>query len=306
MKIVVVGSSNIDMVARVGHLPLPGETVGKASFLQAYGGKGANQAVAAARLGGEVTFVTALGNDMYAEMLKEYYIKEGIVTDRIVIDKQKPTGVALILVADNAENCIAVAPGANSSLLMASLKNIDVLLEEADVLLLQAEIPYETIKQVALIAHKKGVKVIFNPAPACIIDSELMRIVDLLVVNENEAEYISNSSLNDETIECVASKLFNAGAKEVIITLGSKGAYVKTSLESYFVPSFSVNAVDTTAAGDVFCGALAVAYVHGQLNQDVLRFASAASAIAVTRMGAQPSIPTLNEVEEFIKKSLTK
>lgn len=302
MKIVVVGSSNIDMVARVSHLPLPGETVGNAHFLQAYGGKGANQAVAAARLGGDVTFVTALGNDRYAALLKDYYAKEGIVTSQIVIDKQNPTGVALILVDDNAENCIAVAPGANASLLVECLKDIDIILNQADILLLQAEIPYETIKQVALIAHEKGVKVILNPAPACMVDFDLMQVVDILVVNENEAEYISCSSLQDETVEQIADKLYGMGAKSVVITLGSKGAYVKTYIESYIVSSFSVKAVDTTAAGDVFCGALAVACAQEPLNSKAVRFASAASAIAVTRAGAQPSIPTLREVEEFLKK----
>ena len=142
MKIVVIGSSNIDMIAQVNHLPMPGETVGQARFMQAYGGKGANQAVAAARMGGEVTFVTALGNDMYASMLKEHYSKEGIATDQIIIDTQNPTGTALILVAENAENCIAVAPGANGALSIAHIEQISKTLEGADMVVMQAEIPY--------------------------------------------------------------------------------------------------------------------------------------------------------------------
>lgn len=302
MRIVVIGSSNIDMIARVNHLPLPGETVGEARFMQAYGGKGANQAVAAARMGGEVTFVTALGNDMYAELLKENFSKEGIATDQIIIDSQNPTGTALILVAENAENCIAVAPGANGSLSTSYMEKIAQTLEGADIVVMQAEIPYETIKQVAIAAHQRGIKIMFNPAPACYIDSELMSIIDILVVNESEAQYISNSLIEEGNIDQIAQKLRDAGAKAVIITLGHKGSYLKTDSEAYFIPSYPVNAIDTTAAGDVFCGALAVACINGCISSDALRFASAAAAIAVTRIGAQPSIPVLAEVQEFMKQ----
>lgn len=302
MRIVVIGSSNIDMIARVNHLPLPGETVGEARFMQAYGGKGANQAVAAARMGGEVTFVTALGNDMYAELLKENFSKEGIATDQIIIDSQNPTGTALILVAENAENCIAVAPGANGSLSTSYMEKIAQTLEGADIVVMQAEIPYETIKQVAIAAHQRGIKIMFNPAPACYIDSELMSIIDILVVNESEAQYISNSLIEEGNIDQIAQKLWDAGAKAVIITLGHKGSYLKTDSEAYFIPSYPVNAIDTTAAGDVFCGALAVACINGCISSDALRFASAAAAIAVTRIGAQPSIPVLAEVQEFMKQ----
>lgn len=302
MRIVVIGSSNIDMIARVNHLPLPGETVGEAHFMQAYGGKGANQAVAAARMGGEVTFVTALGNDMYAELLKENFSKEGIATDQIIIDSQNPTGTALILVAENAENCIAVAPGANGSLSTSYMEKIAQTMEGADIVVMQAEIPYETIKQVAIAAHQRGIKIMFNPAPACYIDSELMSIIDILVVNESEAQYISNSLIEEGNIDQIAQKLRDAGAKAVIITLGHKGSYLKTDSEAYFIPSYPVNAIDTTAAGDVFCGALAVACINGCISSDALRFASAAAAIAVTRIGAQPSIPVLAEVQEFMKQ----
>lgn len=302
MKIVVIGSSNIDMIAQVNHLPMPGETVGQAHFMQAYGGKGANQAVAAARLGGDVTFVTALGNDMYANMLKEYYSKEGITTDQIIIDNQNPTGIALILVAENAENCIAVAPGANGALSVAHLEKISATLDGADMIVMQAEIPYETIKQVALMTHRKGIKIMFNPAPACYIDPELMQIIDILVVNESEAQFISNSHLEEDNIDQIAQKLLNAGAHTVIITLGRKGSYLKTKSEAYLIPSYNVKAVDTTAAGDVFCGALAVACTNGHIDSNALRFASAAAAIAVTRVGAQPSIPILDEVHDFMKQ----
>ncbi len=302
MKIVVIGSSNIDMIAQVNHLPLPGETVGQAKFMQAFGGKGANQAVAAARMGGEVTFVTALGNDIYANMLKDHFTKEGIVTDQIIIDTKNPTGTALIFVSENAENCIAVAPGANGSLSIAHTEIISKTLEGADIVVMQAEIPYETIKKVALMAHQRGIRIMFNPAPACNIDSELMKIIDILVVNESEAQYISNSLIEGDNIDHIAQKLRDAGAKTVIITLGKSGSYLKTESEGYFIPSYPVKAIDTTAAGDVFCGALAVACANGCINIDAIRFASAAAAIAVTRVGAQPSIPVLSEVQDFLKQ----
>ena len=186
MKVVVIGSSNIDMVAQVSHLPAPGETVGDANFMQSLGGKGANQAVAAARLGGFVTFVTSLGNDMYADILKNHFKKEGITTDYIIDDVNHPTGTALIFVADSGENCIAVAPGANYSLLPGSITHFSKVIDEADIIVMQAEIPYETIKKIALSAKKKGKKVLFNPAPACLIDEELMKAIDILVVNELE------------------------------------------------------------------------------------------------------------------------
>ena len=187
MKVVVIGSSNIDMVAQVNHLPAPGETVGDASFMQSLGGKGANQAVAAARLGGSVTFVTSLGNDMYADILKKNFEKEGITTDYIINDTQHPTGTALIFVADSGENCIAVAPGANYSLSPESINHFSKVIDETEIVVMQAEIPYNTIKSIALLAQQKGKKVLFNPAPACLIDAELMKAIDILIVNEVEA-----------------------------------------------------------------------------------------------------------------------
>ena len=170
MKIVVIGSSNIDMVAQVSHLPAPGETVGDACFMQLLGGKGANQAVAAARLGASVTFITSLGNDMYADILKKQFEKEGIITEYIVDDECHPTGTALIFVADSGENCIAVAPGANYSLLPDAVIRFEKVIDEADMIVMQAEIPYETVKKVALLANERGKKVLLNPAPACPID----------------------------------------------------------------------------------------------------------------------------------------
>ena len=270
MKIVVIGSSNIDMVAQVSHLPAPGETVGDACFMQLLGGKGANQAVAAARLGASVTFITSLGNDMYAD-----------------------------IVADSGENCIAVAPGANYSLLPDAVIRFEKVIDEADMIVMQAEIPYETVKKVALLANERGKKVLLNPAPACPIDRELMNSVDLLVVNEVEASFISDMSYTGDNLDEIATALMESGARNVIITLGSCGVYMKNKKETVRISGYKVNAVDTTAAGDTFCGALAVACSQRGLDREALEFANVAAAIAVTRMGAQPSIPTLEEVGRF-------
>lgn len=300
MKVVVIGSSNIDMVAQVNHLPAPGETVGDASFMQSLGGKGANQAVAAARLGGSVTFVTSLGNDMYADILKKHFKKEGITTDYIIDDVNHPTGTALIFVANSGENCIAVAPGANYSLLPASIKQFSKVIDEADIIVMQAEIPYETIKRIALIAVQKDKKVLFNPAPACLIDEELMAAIDILVVNELEAAFISGVDYTGNNLEDIAQALMGAGARNVVITLGSQGAYMKNEKETVRLPGYKVNAIDSIAAGDTFCGALAVVCAKKEIDSEALGFANAAAAIAVTRSGAQPSIPTLDEVKHFM------
>ena len=258
MKIVVIGSSNIDMVAQVNHLPAPGETVGDASFMQSLGGKGANQAVAAARLGGSVTFVTSLGNDMYADILKKNFEKEGITTDYIINDTQHPTGTALIFVADSGENCIAVAPGANYSLSPESINHFSKVIDETEIVVMQAEIPYNTIKSIALLAQQKGKKVLFNPAPACLIDAELMKAIDILVVNEVEAAFVSGIKHTGDNLEKIAEALIAAGTQNVVITLGSHGVYMKNAHTSVRLPSYQVNAIDTIAAGDTFCGALAV------------------------------------------------
>lgn len=303
MKVVVIGSSNIDMVAQVNHLPAPGETVGDACFMQSLGGKGANQAVAAARLGGSVTFITSLGNDMYASILREQFKEEGIVTDYIIDDTDNPTGTALIFVADSGENCIAVAPGANYSLLPAAIERFTKVIDEADIIVMQAEIPYDTIKKIALTASQKGKKVLFNPAPACHIDPELMKAIDILVVNELEAAFISEVPYTGNNLEIITRKLIEMGSHNVVITLGSQGVYMKNNLETIHMPGFKVNAIDTIAAGDTFCGALAVICAQKEIDYEALRFSNAAAAIAVTRSGAQPSIPTLDEVNYFIHEN---
>ena len=298
-KVVVVGSSNVDMIAKVHHLPKPGETVGGGEFMQTFGGKGANQAVAAARLGASVAFVTSLGKDVFAGEFLEHFRNEKICVD-YVQTSAKPTGTALILVGENAENCIAVAPGANGELLPSAVGLFSQALEGADIVVMQAEIPYETIREVARLAHDKGIQVMLNPAPACAIDAALMETVDILVVNEIEAEMISGVRVTPENPEAAAARLKEMGAGSVVITLGDKGSYCLNCKSDWYVPAFRVQAVDTTAAGDTFCGALAVVCAARPLDREAIEFASAAAALAVTRMGAQPSIPTGAEVETFL------
>lgn len=327
-SIVVVGSSNVDMTARVDHLPLPGETIGNALFMQAWGGKGANQAVAAARLGGDVTFVTALGGDLNGTALKTHFAEEGINTRYILTDPQQPTGTALIFVSKDAENCIAVAPGANYSLTPLVAEQAVAALHQADILVMQAEIPYATIAHTAALAKQNGCKVLLNPAPACKIDDELMHLVDILVVNETEAATLTGMDVCDDNLDVVAATLIECGAANVVITLGSKGVYARTAdasvnaatrvsrtaaIADASAPSaaarilrtkaFKVNAIDTTGAGDTFCGALAVRCATGPITEDALRFACAAAALSVTKAGAQPSIPTEQETTDFLQKA---
>lgn len=301
MRILVVGSSNVDLTARVDHLPRPGETITNATFEQSLGGKGANQAVAAARLGGDVTFITSLGKDSYAGALMKQFRESGIAIDYVLEDKSTPTGTALIFVAKSGENCIAVAPGANASLTTEKISGVNDALESADIVVLQAEIPYQTVKEIALEANRMHKKVLYNPAPACEVDSELMHAVSILVVNEVEAAAVSGMEYNGENLEEIATSLTERGAGSVVITLGKDGVYMKHGATSIKLPSYDVDVVDTVGAGDTFCGALAVRCAQKEIDREALEFASAAASLAVTRKGAQSAIPTLEEVLNFYK-----
>ncbi len=304
MKVLVAGSSNIDLVARVNSFPVPGETIGGARFMQNLGGKGANQAVAAARMGGDVTFVTSLGNDVYAGSIRETIAREGINTGNIVEDPSNPTGTAIILVAASGENCIVVAPGANYSLTSDSIPGLDALIDDADIIVMQAEIPYETNRFIAQRASSKGKKVLFNPAPACHIDRGFMQAISILVVNETEASFISGIDYDGDNIDVIADALIESGAPEVVITLGSRGVYMKNTDTTIRIPARKVNVVDTTAAGDTFCGALAVMCAGRSIDRDALEFANTAASLAVTRAGAIPSIPYLDEVIPNLQQNI--
>ena len=299
-QILVVGSSNTDMVIKAAHLPRPGETILGGTFFMNPGGKGANQAVAIARLGASITFICKTGTDIFGHQSQQLFESEGINTSYIFSDPINPSGVALISVDDNAENCIVVASGANANLTPEDLKKAEEAIDQCDIVLLQLEIPMETVEYVAKIASEKGKKVILNPAPAQPLSAELLSHLYLVTPNETEAEMISGVKITDEASAKEAVRVLSErGVQNVIITLGSKGALVCSDGKSEVIPAYKVKAVDTTAAGDVFNGALTVALSEGLDLFEASRFGCKASAIAVTRPGAQSSAPYRNEVNVF-------
>lgn len=301
-KIIVAGSSNIDMNIYVERLPRPGETIGEGRFMQANGGKGANQAVAAGRLGGDVLFLTCVGDDMHGRMLKEVFASDGIDTSRMKFSPASPTGTALIFVADDGENSIAVAPGANRELLPSDIDAAESELDGAQFLLMQLEIPFDTVRHAADIAFSKNVKVVLNPAPmGGEIPAELLEKLWLITPNETEAEKLTGITIESaEDAFKAADCLLGKGVKNVIITMGSSGSVVCNASMKEVVPSRKVTAVDTVGAGDVYNGALVTALSEGKDLVEAARFATVASSIAVTRPGAQPAVPTRQEVDEAL------
>lgn len=298
--ILVVGSSNTDMVIKTSHLPRPGETVIGGTFFMNPGGKGANQAVAIARLGGKVVFVCKTGSDIFGHQSQQLFEEEGIDTSYILSDSKNPSGVALITVDDQAENCIVVASGANGNLLPADLSAIADVIEQSDLLLMQLEIPIESVAYVARVASAAKRRVILNPAPARPLPEELLKCLYLITPNETEAEMISGVRITDEaSAEEAAWKIAALGVQHVIITLGAKGALVYSEGKSELIPAYKVKAEDTTAAGDIFNGALTVALSEGRKLAEAVRFACKAAAISVTRVGAQSSAPYRGEVDVF-------
>jgi ribokinase len=297
-RILVVGSSNTDMIIRLDRIPQPGETILGGEFVVAAGGKGANQAVAAARSGGDVTFIARTGSDMFGENAIAGFVQDGIHTDYIVRDKAAPSGVAMIFVAKDGENSIAVASGANGRLSPADVKRARAAFAEANAVVLQLETPLETIETAAALAAKASVPIILNPAPARILPGRVLKLVSILTPNETEATLLTGITVKDERSAAQAAKKLRArGVSIVILTLGARGAFVATDSVQQLVPGFRVSAVDTTAAGDVFNGALAVGLGEGGSLLEAVRFANAAAAISVTRLGAQPSAPKRKEIQ---------
>jgi ribokinase len=295
--IVVVGSSNTDLVVQVPHFPSPGETVLGDGFIMAHGGKGANQAVAAARLGAQVTFVSSLGRDSFGEMAMEAYQVEGIDTEFIQIDEKSPSGVALILVDPKGENEIAVASGANFTLTAADVEQAEPAIQSADCVLLQLETPLPTVEAAVALANKYKVPVILNPAPARPLPSALLQSIDVLTPNETEAEMLGLLGSDQPDI---AARMRQLGIETVVMTMGDRGALLVRDGEQQQIPAFPTSAVDTTAAGDAFNGALAVAIASGRPLEDAVRFANAAGAFAASSAGAQSSLPTLDDVNGLI------
>ena len=297
-KIIVVGSSNTDMVVKSQKLPAPGETVTGGEFLLAAGGKGANQAVAAARLGGNVTFIAKTGNDVFGQQSIQQYNAEGICTDYIFSDPEHPSGVALIAVDANGENSILVASGANGTLSVEDIETAKNEIETAGIVLMQLEIPIETVEYAAGIASQNQVQVILNPAPAQSLSDWLLQHLYIITPNKTEAERLTGITVNDwESAQSAADCLSEKGVEIVIITLGAEGALVKEGNQYHRIASEKVKAVDTTAAGDTFNGALCVGLSEGLSVVEAVKMACKASAIAVTRLGAQSSIPHRKELE---------
>lgn len=302
-RIVVIGSSNTDLIAKVKTLPKAGETIKGASYLQEMGGKGANQALAAHRSGGDVVFITSVGNDTNGIKALEYYRQEGLDASLSYIAHGLPSGVAMIWVDEKGENSIVIIPGANDALSPGYIHQIKKEILEADLVIMQMEIPYETVKTVCDIAYENNKRVMLNVAPARELDEGILEKIDILVVNETEAETISGEIMEHIGEEGIVDKLLDLGVRTVVLTLGKRGCILKNDQIDLRVPAFTVKTTDTTGAGDTFCGALAARLSKGHSWNEALEFASAAAAICVTRVGAQPSIPTEQEVRLFMKNN---
>lgn len=300
-RIVVVGSSNTDLVVRTPTLPRAGETVLGGPFFQNGGGKGANQAVAAARAGGSTTLIAAVGDDSFGLRQIRDLSESGVQTESIQQLPDHPSGIALILVDAQGENSIVVAPGANASLRPERIRELADLLVSADVVLLQLEIPIEAVMEAARIASAHGTRVILNPAPGRPMPDELLECVAVLTPNESEVRLLTGRDPADllQRREA-ASMLLSRGVGAVVITMGAAGAYLATPENDFLLPAFRVRPMDTTGAGDVFNGALAVALGENRPLPEAVRFANAAAAISVMRHGAQPSAPTRDEIDELL------
>lgn len=299
-KIIVIGSCNTDMVIKSDRLPIPGETVIGGTFLMNSGGKGANQAVAAARQGGKVTFISKTGNDIFGKQSIELYNSEGINTNFIISDSKAPSGVALIMVDSYGENCISVASGANGNLNPSDVDKAKDEIKTADLILMQLEIPIETVEYVAELASKNGIPVILNPAPARTLSDNLLKNIYLVTPNETEAEILSGIKvINFERAKQAADIISAKGVQNVVITMGSMGVFVKEKDNYYNIIATKVTAIDTTAAGDCFSGTLCVGLSEGKSILEAAKTAAIASALSVTRMGAQSSIPYRNELSLF-------
>ena len=300
--IVVVGSLNMDLAVKALRIPVAGETIHSEDLHTFPGGKGANQAAAAVKLGSKVALVGRVGDDAFGPRLIDNLKQLGVNTNHVRIDAEAATGTAIIIVNEGGENSIVVSPGANGRVAKEDIDRIDKLLDQAKYLLLQFEIPLETVQYAIEIASRKKVKVILNPAPAKKVPLEILTKVDFLVSNETETKILTGLEVKDlNSAEAAARKLAELGISVVIITLGEKGALLVTGNEAIHVPAQKVKAVDTTAAGDAFIGGLVTALVKGYALKDAVKYASCAGTLAVTKFGAQTSLPTLEEVEHLFK-----
>ena len=302
-KIAVVGSSNMDLVVKSKRIPAVGETILGGDFIMVPGGKGANQAVAAAKLGAEVYFIAKLGDDVFAEQSLGNFEKETVNTKHVIQTSEAPSGVALITVDDAGDNVIVVAPGANLKLSPADVKRAESDIASCGAVVAQLEVPLETIEFAAKMANDLNVPFILDPAPARELGPELLRMVDVLTPNETEAQILTGIEVTDEeSARAAAKNLLERDIKAVILTLGSKGFLLADKEETRYVLAQKVDAVDSTAAGDAFTGSLAVGIAENKSLLDAALFANYVAALSVTKMGAQSSMPTLGEVESFMNR----
>ena len=298
-KIIVIGSSNTDMVVRSKSLPRPGESVLGGDFMMAGGGKGANQAIAIARMGHKVIFSAAVGRDMFGDAAVDGYKNFGVDTSYIV-RKDTPSGIALIMVDSQGQNSISVALGANNCLTAEDVMPALEQISAGDIVLLQLEIPMETVDACVAVAAEKGARVVLNPAPAAVVSEQTLSKLYLITPNQTEAQTLTGIEVTDETSATeAAAALCAKGVERVVITMGGQGSLLYQDGKSVVIPACKVTAVDTTAAGDVYNGALCAGVAEGMALEDALHFASKAAAISVTREGAQPSVPSREEVDNF-------
>ena len=298
--VIVVGSLNMDLVIRAPKIPRPGETVLGSDFRQVPGGKGANQADAAAKLGAETAILGAVGRDSMGSTLVQALKMDGVKVDMVLEKEDLPTGVAAIVVEDSGNNAITVAPGANSGLTPHDISSMEGIFKGATVMLVQLETPLDTVKRALQLARENNVKTILNPAPAMKLDDEIFSLVDIMTPNETELEILSGMDTSDlDKVERAGQYLLKKGVSRLIVTLGSQGSMdiVQDSATTY--PAYKVKAVDTTAAGDSFNAALAVSIANGESMEDSIRFATKVGAMTVTKHGAQTSLPLVGQVEDF-------
>lgn len=302
-KLVVLGSINADHILNVKQFPLPGETVIGKQYKVAFGGKGANQAVAAGRSGADITFIACVGADDIGERIRQQLVTDRIDTQPIEAIPGNTTGVALIFVNEDGENVIGIDAGANAAVTPDYLRRYQQKVIDADALLMQLESPLETVIAAAKLAKQHQTQVILNPAPACELPDDLLAMVDMITPNETEAQRLTGIAINNDDDAARAAKvLHDKGISRVIITLGSRGVWLSEQGDGgKLVPGFKVKAVDTIAAGDTFNGALVTALLEGKVISEAVRFAHAAAAIAVTRPGAQPSVPWREEIDTFLQ-----
>jgi len=304
-KILIVGSCNVDLVFKIPRFHHPGETIlaeGQGTF---FGGKGANQAMSAKRLGGNVCFITKVGNDLYGKSYRRHLIKNGLDRKPILEDRKVPTGMAVIELTPKGENRILVFPGANSSLSTTDLRGLQSCWRGVEVFATQLEIPLSTVERGLRLAKEEGALTLLNPSPPVQLPPHLLSLVDFIVPNEIEAQFLTGIKWRgDQDIRKIAKRLLEIGARNVVITLGSKGLYFKNRSDEIRMKAYRVKVIDTTAAGDAFLGALATGLAEKKPIQEALKFANAAGALATTKLGAQPSLPWRKELSSFLRNHM--